>query len=211
MAVHSDLTGAQFDRLTVIGYAGKDSGRNTRWRCRCTCGQEIVAKRPHLMAGRTRSCGCLHDEMVVRRNKSRAIHGLGHSSEYGTWLKMLARCTDPSSSAFANYGGRGITVCDRWHDFQAFYADMGPKPTPAHTLERKDNERGYSLDNCCWATRQRQNRNRRDTVRLCHNGEVLSLPDWADRVGISRSALYQRIRAGWSIDRALTAPARSLS
>jgi len=127
--------------------------------------------------------------------------------EHVSWFHMLSRCTDRKNRQFADYGGRGITVCDRWRLFANFLADMGPKPTPKHSVERRENDKGYSPDNCYWATPSQQQRNKRNSVMLTHNGITLCLADWADRVGIPAKLLSQRLKTyRWTLERSLTAP-----
>jgi hypothetical protein len=120
---------------------------------------------------------------------------------------MMTRCRNPKCSQFKNYGARGITVCERWREFINFYTDMGPKPTPSHSLDRIDPNGMYEPTNCRWATPTEQSENKRDTVRVAFDGETLTLCEWARRLGIKRSTLDYRLHvAGWSIEDALTTP-----
>jgi len=128
-------------------------------------------------------------------------HGLVDVPEYRVWGDMRSRCANPRTNHWKNYGGRGITVCERWCRFENFYADMGPRPSAAHTIERKDNDKGYEPDNCKWATRTTQVRNRRNTVRLTAHGKTLPLIEWARLLGIRYKTLYARYKHGWSITR----------
>lgn len=144
-------------------------------------------------------------------NQNSTTHGMRNSRLYrSVWTAMKQRCHNPNAKDFARYGGRGITVCDRWRDdFMAFYADMGDPPSKQHTLERRDNALGYSPENCCWALPLAQTRNRRCTVTLTHAGETLTLMEWARRIGIGYITLHARItRYGMSIEQALTTPVR---
>ncbi len=136
-------------------------------------------------------------------------HGLSYTPEYRAWQQMRLRCTDPKHRAYANYGGRGITVCARWLDSVAnFIADMGPKPSPRHELDRRDNDAGYSPDNCRWVTRATNDRNRRSNRLVTHNGETLALAEWCERFGKPRDTVKKRLDAGWPVARALTTPVR---
>lgn len=135
---------------------------------------------------------------------------------YMTWIQMVYRCHRPdlvSPSVFARYGGRGISVCDRWRGYPAgfanFLADMGPKPTPRHTLDRADNDKGYSPENCRWATWKEQQQNRRDNVRITHGGETHAMVEWARRIGVAPHTIKQRLRLGWPVALAVTLPAIS--
>lgn len=149
----TDHTGKRYGRLTVLRQKGTTRYGVTRWRVRCDCGAEKDVLINSLVAGLTTSCGCAHREAVTK-------HGMEGTRIYNVWASMLQRCRNPNHRAFHNYGGRGITVCERWYDFRNFLADMGEAPS-GMTLERVDNDRGYSPDNCIWASRSDQNRNQR--------------------------------------------------
>lgn len=127
---------------------------------------------------------------------------------YMTWNDMRQRCTNPKKCFYERYGGRGITICDEWRDFAAFLRDMGYRPDGL-TLERIDNDKGYSKDNCVWATQAQQRRNQSTTQMLTYRGETLCLKDWANRIGISQSGLWLRVnKFGWNIEKAISTPAR---
>ncbi len=128
-----------------------------------------------------------------------------HTRLWRIWRGMKERCQNPQHRAYASYGGSGITVCERWLILDNFKADMG-EPPPEHTLDRKNNDLGYSPENCRWATKLEQSRNRRCVRQITHEGETLSLPEWADRAGLSVRAFRQRLDAGWSVERALSRP-----
>lgn len=129
-------------------------------------------------------------------------HGDSYACEYRSWKMMRSRCTNPNDPAYHNYGERGIRVCDRWDDYGAFLLDMGRRPTPAHTLERIDNSKGYSPENCRWATRAEQLRNRRNNRNVTHNGTTMCVADWSTKTGIPKSTLRYRLRR-WPIAKAL--------
>lgn len=140
-----------------------------------------------------------------------ARHGLCGTSLYARWNQMVMRCHNPNTKCYPRYGGRGITVCERWRDFSNFFADMGHPPTPKHSLERIDNGGRYEPSNCRWATLSEQCRNRRSNVILTHNGESMTATDWAIRLGLDSKLLFARVDAGWSTERILFEPVRDWS
>ena len=151
-----DLTGKTFGRWSVIKRMENGVYGETRWLCRCSCGTERVVKGQHLRNGSSKSCGCLSVEIAIQTNTT---HGMCYSKEYYAWDTMLARCTNPNNQSYYNYGGRGIQVCDRWRDFNNFYADMGP--SNGLTLDRRNNDGHYEPGNCRWADWSTQMSNKR--------------------------------------------------
>ena len=119
---------------------------------------------------------------------------------------MLGRCRNSSSPKFPHYGGRGIRVCDRWLSFENFYADMGPRPSPDYQIERIDNNGDYCPENCCWIHKSRQASNRRSSRLLAHNGMIKTVADWAKEKGFRRHVIYDRLKDGWSIQKAIETP-----
>jgi hypothetical protein len=146
----------------------------------------------------------------MKRGENLFKHGLTKSAEHRSWLSMMTRCfwSGPEREDWHLYQGRGITVCERWKEFSNFLEDMGPKPTPKHTIDRFPNGDGnYEPGNCRWATPQEQARNwKHRNRRILFNGENLICSEWADRLGLSRESLRDRIASGWTIERALTTP-----
>lgn len=137
------------------------------------------------------------------------IHGLSTTPEYRAWQTMRLRCYNPKNAAYPAYGGRGITVCDRWKDdVCAFVADMGLKPSPKHELDRRDNNAGYSPENCRWVLRTVNDRNRRNNHFLTLHGDTRTMAEWCEILGLGKDTLSWRIRKGWSVERALLTPAR---
>ena len=191
-----DLTGMRFGRLSVVSMFAT---RPVRWNCVCECGIERVIHASNLLNGRSTSCPtCAHK-----------IHG--HSSyskaspEYRCYYNMLTRCYDSTNHHFDNYGGRGIVVCEHWREsFLYFLADMGPRPTPKHSLDRIDNNGNYSPANCRWATTEQQQSNRTDNHYLTHDGVKLTVSAWARKIGIRPISLLMRIRRGETTERALS-------
>lgn len=205
------LLGKRFGRLVVAGGPEKRPGRrNYFWACKCDCGNDAVVIGSSLTNGRTKSCGCLQREKAVIAGRSRkgAVirHGRSRTREYQVWHQMIRRCHDPKSPVYRHYGGRGITVCERWHDAANFLADMGPRPSPQHTLGRINNDAGYCPENCRWETRTQQARNTRTNILITHNGEARCLSEWATLAGIKTATLYSRIRSGMSLADAMAKP-----
>ncbi len=187
-----DMTGRRFGRLVVLHTEGKYRAEFC-WRVRCDCGTEKRVLGTSLRAGRIKSCGCAIAEILKAANTT---HGMRNAPEYNIWAKMRERCTKASYQDFQNYGGRGIAICERWQQFANFYADMGPRPSAAHTLDRIDVNGDYAPGNCRWATRAQQARNKRGTLYLEYKGQQLPMADVADLIGVTYATLENRIRRG---------------
>lgn len=195
-----DLTGQVFGRLTVIDRA-ENKGKQTIWRCRCECGNQLEVNAYNLKSGHTKSCGCINRENPPHKN-----HGKCRTRIYKTWCGMKARCHNEKNEFYDDYGGRGITVCLEWqNDFEAFY-DWAIANGYASTLEidRIDNDKGYSPDNCRWATRKEQCNNRRSNHFITCFGKTQTLSQWAEETGIKQSTIRHRLKKGWSVQDALT-------
>ena len=185
----NDLTGNRYGRLVVL----HRHFENTKlgfpiWVCSCSCGNNTLVQGNHLRSGATKSCGCLHREIATQMNTS---HGKTYSSEYRIWSGIKTRCCNKENPAYPYYGGRGITICDEWQDsFEAFYRDMGPRPSSDHSIDRKDNDKGYSKENCRWATRKEQANNRRNGILYEFDGERKTLAEWCDELGLCYNTTY---------------------
>lgn len=201
-----DMTGQTIGRWTVLQRGAQTPGGQTTWTCVCECGAEKDVTAILLRDGRSRSCGCLKSELTVARSTR---HGHSNSVRvtptYHSWAGMIQRCTNPQSSRWKDYGGRGITVCERWMTFADFLADMGVKP-PRTSIERTRNDVGYEPGNCTWATSKTQSRNKRNNVLIEADGIKLSKAEWAERLGISPATINDRLRAGWDEAEAVTTP-----
>lgn len=206
-----DLSGQSFGRLTVVCRAETPSHvrqkHRAHWTCRCTCGAETVVAGKSLRSGGAQSCGCLR----VERNKA-AITSHGHATTkahtrtYTSWRSMRSRCLDKGSHSYPEYGGRGISICQRWESFAAFLEDMGERPA-GMSIDRIDVNGNYEPSNCRWATASLQSANTRRALVYEFEGVSLPLIDWAKRLGIDYQTLKTRIRSyGWTPERALTTP-----
>lgn len=200
-----DLTGKVFGRLTVEARVS-EPGVRIVWRCRCSCGNTHFVSGNVLSAGRSKSCGCLRVEHGrahgARVNLKHGEGRNGHETqEYHAWSNMLSRCNNPKHSHYADYGGRGITVCERWKSYVNFLADMGRAPSDT-SIDRVDNERGYEPTNCRWATKSEQNGNARNAnkgapVRTLEIvGRTRSLAQWLALAELPRRTFYGRVSAG---------------
>lgn len=202
-----DISGLRFGRLTALSFHGQAKNGYALWLCKCDCGTTKVLRSCKLLEGTTRSCGCLQRELA---SKNHFKHGLRSHPLYATWCSMKQRCSDQNCRGYKNYGARGIAVCERWQrSFEAFVEDMGERPSSRHSVERKDNSKGYSPDNCIWATTPEQHRNTRRTVLLELRGDKKCITDWSQTTGIKLTTLHQRLRTGWSVEKTLTTPVKS--
>lgn len=192
-----DLTGQRFGLLTVVERDRLPSGV-AAWKCKCDCGGERLVRGGHLTEGAIKSCGCV-------KSVGNTSHGEYRSPEWVCWMNMVQRCTNPNNPAYDRYGGTGIEVCERWMKFENFLADMGKRPN-GMSIDRRDNNKGYELSNCRWATDTTQARNRKVTVELELNGRKQSLMEWADELGMKASVIHTRLWRGWSVEKALTTP-----
>ncbi len=168
--------------------------------CLCDCGNELVAQVRMLFTGHRKSCGCLHVQQAVSLE---ARHGMAGTKIYNIWSDMVARCDRPTHPRYADYGGRGVTVCERWRDFANFYADMGERPE-GRSLDRTDNSAGYSPENCRWATAIEQRANRRPQQRsaACRSGHPYEVDGPVNRNGSRRCRACERRKARIQRERA---------
>jgi hypothetical protein len=197
-------TGEKFNRLTVVNFSHKVKSFNW-FTCQCDCGKVITRRQDHLLRTNNQSCGCLKKEINKRTHTK---HGLsGDTPEYQAWAHMLRRCYTPTTKGFENYGGRGITVCDRWRfAFENFLNDMGYRPSRQYSLDRINNDGNYEPSNCRWATAKEQCNNTRRCRMLTFNNETLTIAQWSEKLGFNRGVLLFRIRRGWSVEKALLTP-----
>lgn len=197
------MIGKTFGRLIVLEDRGSQHGKGKKYLCKCSCGADKVALQSRLLRGETKSCGCLRRELASTRGIK---HGLSSHRLYKTWNSMMQRCCDPTHYAYNRYGGRGITVCQRWHDVRAFIQDNNGSALPGLSIDRIDNDGNYEPGNCRWVQPFVQNANRANSIRLTYDGKTLSLKEWSSITKISVNCLQLRLQRHWSVERALTTP-----
>ena len=200
------LIGQKFGRLEVTEYVGLCNNGNRRWRCICACGTIKDVASSDLKTGHTKSCGCL------RREKSRLPKNITHdatdSPEYAAWANIKYRCSNQNCHAFSSYGGRGILICEQWaKSFEAFLADVGPRPSPQHSIDRYPNNDGsYEPGNVRWATRREQQNNTRQNKLITVGDVVHVVGEWSRITGIPSRLICKRLRNGWTAEEAVTLP-----
>lgn len=198
-----DLAGHKYGQWTVLQYAGiAPNSRKAAWLCECTCGTRRNITSSNLKSAL--SCGCGRREKTILRNTT---HGRARSPEHTTWCAMKSRCYNQNEPGYVDYGGRGISVCDRWKDsFASFLSDMGLKPFPEASIGRIDNDGNYEPNNCRWETHGQQARNTRRTRRIAIGNDSKCFSDWAKEAGVTPSTFSNRVDANWSADDLLLPP-----
>lgn len=201
--VREDLTGKRFERLVVLKQANdyiKPNGRHeSNWLCQCDCGNIVEVLGYSLKSGHTKSCGCLHEETL----KTIAItHGDSYSKLYGVYISIIDRCYNPNNKRFKDYGGRGIIVCDEWKDsylnFKKWAVFSGYKE--CLSIDRKNNDLGYSPSNCRWVTRIVQQNNMRKNHIVEYNGQSKTIAEWSRELNIKYDKLWKSIKKGLGIE-----------
>ena len=197
-----DETGNRYGRLLVLSRSEKMAGTKATWECKCDCGNKTIVDGDKLRRNHTRSCGCYHKDRNIK-------HGLHGSKIYNAYISMINRCYNEKNENYKNYGGRGITVCDRWKSsLEDFISDMG-ESDKGLSIERIDTNGNYEPNNCKWATQKDQARNKRNNNIIEFNGEKMCESAWAEYLNIKRSTLRNRLTIrGWSIEKSLTTPVR---
>lgn len=189
--------GTRYGRLVVLGDAPdtfSPSGQKRRMVfCYCDCGRNHTTFLSNLRTGHGASCGCIG---VERRKASTITHGKSKSRVYNAWKGIIRRCQNLNCSEYHNYGGRGISVSNEWQTFENFYRDMGDPPV-GMSIDRIDNNKGYSVDNCRWANPRTQSNNRRNTIRITFDGQTKTISDWSKEKGIKTNIIRYRLRKGW--------------
>jgi hypothetical protein len=200
----------RYGRLTII-HAIAERGKPLKMKVVCDCSTIKDVHWDNLKGDKTTSCGCVHREATIRVTLTHGHSRVGKiSDEYRCWLGMIQRCTNSNVRGYPDYGGRGIKVCERWlNSFENFFEDMGQRPSKSHSLDRFPNNDGdYKPGNCRWATKLEQMSNKRSNRLIDYQGELLCLAEWARRTGIRAETITSRLKKGWSIERALSLPAK---
>ncbi len=200
-----DITGQRFGKLVVSRFAGTNRHGARLWACICDCGNAAVKVGGLLRSGHTSSCGCLIHSPF---RSWRYAHGETGTPVFKAWCRMIHRCctTNHRDKDWKNYGGRGITVCSSWRKYENFRDDMGPSFMEGLSLDRIDVNGNYEPANCRWATLKQQARNKRTNRFISFRGETLTSVEWAERFGVARNIIEDRLRLGWSVERAMTDP-----
>lgn len=202
-----DLCNQRFGKLTVQqrveDHVDQNGRRRVRYRCLCDCGNEIITQARNLRSGDTVSCGCVRKSNLTEGNVK---HGMSKSRLYRTWRSMKRRCTDKHRMNYADYGGRGIKVCEEWaSSFETFMVWANENGyDDSLTIDRVDCDGSYSPENCRWATSKMQNNNTRRNVRITYDNQTHTIAEWADLLNIKYDTLYKRISQGWPYERAFS-------
>lgn len=195
-----DLTGKKYGLLTVVSRKTSTSGY-VEWNCICECGKKTVVRGNNLKNGSVKSCGCL-------KHRKHNTHHLSNTRLYRIWSHIKRRCNDTKSEAYKYYGKRGITICNEWLDFTTFYKwaiDNGYKD--GLTIDRIDNNKGYSPDNCRWITRKKQANNRRSCLYFDYQGKTQNLMEWCNELDLDYKLVNSRIKKlGWDFEKAINTP-----
>lgn len=207
MSKLKDLTGQPFGRLLVLERAKNTKYGAAQWLCKCSCPKhkEIVVSSRNLITGHTQSCGCWRKEQVSKKQKT---HGMSRTRIYKIWCGIKTRCYDTKTPRYKDYGGRGITVCKEWHTFEEFYTwSMFNGYQENLSLDRIDNDKGYSPKNCRWVTAKEQANNTRQNRVQFYKGKLYTIAELSDITGINRGTLNTRInRLGWNVSKAIETP-----
>jgi hypothetical protein len=193
---HKDLTGKRFGSVVVVKFLR--GGKSSYWECLCDCGNTLEKRLDGLQIMQSDKCKC---RTAIPRIGGKKV------SSYRIWSSMKERCQNQNHKCYEDYGGRGINVCDRWMKFENFLADMGDKPEGL-SLDRVDNNKGYSKENCRWTTMAVQGSNKRNNIMLTHNGVTKTMAEWCRNAKISRGGLQKRLDIGWPFEKAISTPVR---
>lgn len=207
----SDLTGLRFGRLTVIEFSHKDEKRYYCWLCKCDCGNTIIVRGSSLSRSNTKSCGCLMRDTsrntCIKRNTT---HGGTGTKLYDVWQSMRGRVNNYNDKHYKDYGGRGVTVCNEWAEYESFFKwskKNGYKE--GLYIDRINNNGNYEPSNCRWVTNKKNCNNKRNNRLIEYNGDIKTLQEWADLHNIKRTTLCTRLKCGCNVDMALNKPVKA--
>lgn len=207
------VPGERFARLVVLHLSDTSTPGNIEYLCQCDCGNFTLLTKSELRRGGTKSCGCLRKS---QRPPLRMTHGYTSNGitpkEYKIWIGIKTRTMCQTHRSYQYYGARGIKICDRWiNSFENFYSDMGPMPTPKHTIERIDNDGHYEPLNCIWATQNQQSNNKRSSRLITYQGKTQNVQRWSEELNIPRYIIFNRLNAGWKIEAIFTVPIKKVN
>ena len=192
-----NLENKRFGRWIVVEKTNKRSSESIVWLCKCDCGNIKKIRSSSLTHGETLSCGCLRKELFKNRTTR---HGMYNTSTYRAWCGMKSRCNNQKNKRYYDYGGRGISVCERWNNFENFYKDMGIKPK-GKSLDRIDNNKGYEPSNCKWSIPIEQLNNTRRNSYITYRGNTKTVAEWARYLGVEYGAIHTRVIRGWAAEK----------
>lgn len=206
MGAPKDIAGQKFNKLTAIKFTGESTTSGRIWECVCDCGNIALVPIGKLTSSHTKSCGCQKIESTIKRSTKHGFAQRGILNKtWMIWTDMRKRCFNKNNNRFNHYGGRGITICERWNDFNNFIEDMGECPD-GYSIERVDVNGNYAPENCKWIPMIEQSRNTTRVIYITINGETKILADWARHFSIDYRKVQYRIKKGWDVLSAFTTP-----
>lgn len=202
MGVPKDYTGKKFGMLTPIKRLGKSDNGYYNWLCRCDCGNQVERTVDVFTRGKS-SCGCKQKKILAEMANGNVVHNMSKTRLYGIFHNMMSRCYREKDIHYSAYGERGITVCDEWRTNRAKFFEWALENGYSDdlTIERIDNDKGYSPDNCTWITKEMQYKNKRQNIMITYNGKTLCAEDWSKATGIPATTIRWRYKHGWDVDR----------
>lgn len=207
MGARKDYTGKKYGRLMPIKRVGIAKNGYSIWLCKCDCGNTVERTVDVFTRGKS-SCGCVQKENLDNMSKNNVTHNMTKTRLYGIYKNMLSRCYREKDIHYPSYGARGITVCEEWkNDKECFFEwAMNNGYADNLTIERKDNDKGYSPNNCTWVTKEMQYKNKRQNIMITHNGKTMCAEDWSKETGIPATTIRWRYKHGWEVEKIFNKP-----